>query len=240
MSEISKMNPSTYIQVRENMEKLMALVSKVNEISEATGDIDTIKDEIAKINEDIDKLGDLSDVPMTIKEITTIIEEINNKILNPEPDAGGDLINTEDGVKVIGIHANTTDSENDTAPNAYKQGMTLELKKASAVGLSDKEGINKEYVFVLTFVQDSSIKGESAIANDKYSCQQVAYADIAGVQYSRTSSDNIAWSDWAEMSGSGSGHIQWVESTTEPVDQLSGDYWCEPLDVVEEVTDPTP
>ena len=79
MSEISKMNPSTYIQVRENMEKLMALVSKVNEISEATGDIDTIKDEIAKINEDIDKLGDLSDVPMTIKEITTIIEEINKR-----------------------------------------------------------------------------------------------------------------------------------------------------------------
>ena len=56
MSEISKMNPSTYIQVRENMQKLIALVSKVNEISEATGDIDTIKDEIAKINEDIDKV----------------------------------------------------------------------------------------------------------------------------------------------------------------------------------------
>ena len=99
--------------------------------------------------------------------------------------------------------------------------------------MSGKTGIDKEYVFIMTFVQDSSIKTENAVETGSYTCQQVAYADIAGTQYSRISTDGTSWGEWAEMSGTGTPtgtpHLQWVESETEPMDQVSGDYWCEPL-----------
>lgn len=260
MSETPKMNPSTFVQVRENMEKLIQLVQQVNELAETTSDISVIKDQIIvikdqiidineKLNDlsldqseldairaDLDKLGDLTNVNITIEEIQNVINDINDKILNPDPTKPGDIVDTDDGVKVVGIHTNTTDKDNDTTPDAYKQGLTLELKKASAVGLSGKTGIDKEYVFVMTFVQDTSIKTESAVAAGTYTCQQVAYADIAGTQYSRISSDGTSWGEWAEMSGTGGDtpiipdqHLQWVESETEPTDQVSGDYWCEPL-----------
>lgn len=257
MSDTAKMNPSTFIQVRENMEKLIELVNRVNELAETTSDISVIKDQIIiikdqiidineklndlnldqaqldLINAKLDKLGDLTNVTITIEEIQQVINEINNKILNPDPTKPGDIIDTDDGVKVVGIHTNTTDKDNDTTPDTYKQGLTLELKKASAVGLSGKTGIDKEYVFVMTFVQDSSIKAENAVETGSYTCQQVAYADIAGTQYSRISTDGTSWGEWAEMSGTGTPtgtpHLQWVESETEPMDQVSGDYWCEPL-----------
>lgn len=259
MAELSKMNPSTFVQVRENMEKLIELVNRVNELAESTSDISIIKDQIIvikdqiidineKLNDlsldqseldsiraDLDKLGDLTNVNITIEEIQNVINSINDKILNPDPDKPGDIVDTDDGVKVVGIHTNTTDKDTDTTPDQYKQGLTLELKKASAVGLSGKTGIDKEYVFVQTFVQDSSIKSEAAVEAGKYTCQQIAYADIAGTQYSRVAEVGGSWSSWAAMSGSGEApapveqHTQWIQSETEPTDQLAGDYWCEPL-----------
>ena len=150
MSDTAKMNPSTFIQVRENMEKLIELVNRVNELAETTSDISVIKDQIIiikdqiidineklndlnldqaqldLINAKLDKLGDLTNVTITIEEIQQVINEINNKILNPDPTKPGDIIDTDDGVKVVGIHTNTTDKDNDTTPDTYKQGLTLE------------------------------------------------------------------------------------------------------------------
>lgn len=224
------MNPSTYKQVVENMEKvaqlvldLQALTGKVNE-DEA--DIKSISDQVKKMAEE---LGDLTDLPMTVKEMYDVIKEVEDKILNPDPSTStGDIVSTDDGVKVVGIHTNTTDKDTDTAPNTYKQGLTLELKNAESIGLKGMDGITKDYVFVITLSQDTGIAGESAVAEGKYSTQQIAYGDTAGIEYSRVS-NGTDWDEWAKMSGEGG--TQFIQSDTQPAAdaQKPGDYWCEPI-----------
>ena len=170
----------------------------------------------------------MTDLPMTVKEMYEVIKEVEDKILNPDPTTNtGDIVNTEDGVKVVGIHTNTTNKDTDTAPNSYKQGLTLELKKTDAINLKDMEGITKDYVFVITLNQDSAIAGESAVASGKYSIQQIAYADTAGIEYSRVNTSDTKWGDWSKMSGEGGKQI--IQSDTQPTDQKAGDYWCEPI-----------
>ena len=217
------MNPSTYKQVVDNMEKITQLIEELRTLTgKVDADSETIKSLSAKIETMSKELGDLTDLPMTVKEMYEVIKEVEDKILNPDP-----TTNTEDGVKVVGIHTNTTNKDTDTAPNSYKQGLTLELKKTDAIGLKGQEGITKDYVFVITLNQDSAIAGESAVASGKYSIQQIAYGDTAGIEYSRVSTSDTKWGDWSKMSGEGGNQI--VQSDTQPTDQKAGDYWCEPI-----------
>lgn len=224
------MNPSTYKQVVENMEKVAQLILDLQTLSGKVNDDETtiksLSDQVKKMAEE---LGDLSDLPMTVKEMYEVIKEVEDKILNPDPSTStGDIVSTDDGVKVVGIHTNTTDKDTDTAPNTYKQGMTLELKSAEAIGLKGMDGITKDYVFVVTLNQDTNIAGESAVAEGKYSTQQIAYGDTAGIEYSRVSA-GAAWGEWAKMSGDGGTHF--IQSDTQPAAdaQKPGDYWCEPI-----------
>lgn len=223
------MNPSTYKQVVENMEKVAQLV---DELKNLTGKVDTDEESIKSLSDKIDamskELGDLTDLPMTVKEMYEVIKEVEDKVLNPDPTTNtGDIVSTDDGVKVVGVHTNTTNKDSDTAPNTYKQGLTLELKKAEVIGLKGQDGITKDYIFVITLNQDSAIAGESAVASGKYSIQQIAYGDTAGIEYSRVNTSDTKWGDWSKMSGEGGN--QFVQSDTEPTDQKAGDYWCEPI-----------
>ena len=157
-----------------------------------------------------------------------VIKEVEDKVLNPDPTTNtGDIVSTDDGVKVVGVHTNTTNKDSDTAPNSYKQGLTLELKKAEVIGLKGQDGITKDYIFVITLNQDTAIAGETAVASGKYSIQQIAYGDTAGIEYSRVNTSDTKWGDWSKMSGEGGN--QFVQSDTEPTDQKAGDYWCEPI-----------
>lgn len=221
------MNPSTYKQVVENMKKITQLIEELRTL---TGKVDADEESIKSLSDKIEamskELGDLTDLPMTVKEMYAVIKEVEDKILNPTTNTG-DIVNTEDGVKVVGIHTNTTNKDTDTAPNSYKQGLTLELKKTDAISLKGQEGITKDYVFVITLNQDSAIAGESAVASGKYSIQQIAYGDTAGIEYSRVSTSDTKWGDWSKMSGEGGNQI--VQSDTQPTDQKAGDYWCEPI-----------
>lgn len=223
------MNPSTYKQVVENMEKVAQLI---DELKTLTGKVETDEDSIKSLSDKIDamskELGDLTDLPMTVKEMYEVIKEVEDKVLNPDPTTNtGDIVSTDDGVKVVGVHTNTTNKDSDTAPNTYKQGLTLELKKAEVIGLKGQDGITKDYIFVITLNQDSAIAGESAVASGKYSIQQIAYGDTAGIEYSRVNTSDTKWGDWSKMSGEGG--KQFVQSDTEPTDQKTGDYWCEPI-----------
>lgn len=223
------MNPSTYKQVVENMEKVAQLV---DELKALTGKVDTDEESIKSLSDKIDamskELGDLTDLPMTVKEMYDVIKEVEDKVLNPDPTTNtGDIVSTDDGVKVVGVHTNTTNKDSDTAPNSYKQGLTLELKKAEVIGLKGQDGITKDYIFVITLNQDTAIAGETAVASGKYSIQQIAYGDTAGIEYSRVSTSDTKWGDWSKMSGEGGN--QFVQSDTEPTDQKAGDYWCEPI-----------
>lgn len=223
------MNPSTYKQVVENMEKVAQLV---DELKALTGKVDTDEESIKSLSDKIDamskELGDLTDLPMTVKEMYDVIKEVEDKVLNTDPTTNtGDIVSTDDGVKVVGVHTNTTNKDSDTAPNSYKQGLTLELKKAEVIGLKGQDGITKDYIFVITLNQDTAIAGETAVASGKYSIQQIAYGDTAGIEYSRVSTSDTKWGDWSKMSGEGGN--QFVQSDTEPTDQKAGDYWCEPI-----------
>lgn len=223
------MNPSTYKQVVENMEKVAQLV---DELKTLTGKVDTDEESIKSLSDKIDamskELGDLTDLPMTVKEMYDVIKEVEDKVLNPDPTTNtGDIVSTDDGVKVVGVHTNTTNKDSGTAPNSYKQGLTLELKKAEVIGLKGQDGITKDYIFVITLNQDTAIAGETAVASGKYSIQQIAYGDTAGIEYSRVSTSDTKWGDWSKMSGEGGN--QFVQSDTEPTDQKAGDYWCEPI-----------
>ena len=204
----------------------------VDELKALTGKVDTDEESIKSLSDKIDamskELGDLTDLPMTVKEMYEVIKEVEDKVLNPDPTTNtGDIVSTDDGVKVVGVHTNTTNKDSDTAPNSYKQGLTLELKKAEVIGLKGQDGITKDYIFVITLNQDTAIAGETAVASGKYSIQQIAYGDTAGIEYSRVNTSDTKWGDWSKMSGEGGN--QFVQSDTEPTDQKAGDYWCEPI-----------
>lgn len=201
-------NPSTYKQVLDNMKNIVALAQS---------------------------MGDMSELPMTVSEMAAKVQQLTNAILTPPPEGGA--VSTPEGIKIIGIHSNTSNSEVDTVPSSYSQGMTLELKAAAKIGLSDKEDIVKPYIFVLTFVQDSALEAESALPENSFSPMQLAFADASAVQYMRIAENNV-WGEW-KIQGDGTGEeqvLQIIQSETEPVDQPEGHYWCEPISDTESTT----
>ena len=201
---MGNMNPSTYQQVRENMEKLLDLM-KVD-----------------------------PENPNTIPSIIERLEDLEKVVNNiTDPDSGsGDLGQDENGnVYVYGITLITEFAEVNTAPASYKRDITYELKKPSAVSLKDTPGFEAEYVLIMTFTHNLR-EGES-VDVFKYAGQQIAVGANA-VLYTRTGvSDGSSWGEWVAVTPAGGGTTpvkkQWVAADTEPSDQETGDYWSKPI-----------
>ena len=83
------MNPSTYKQVVDNMEKITQLIEELRTL---TGKVETDEESIntlsAKIEAMSEELGDMTDLPMTVKEMYAVIKEVEDKIAEEIIDAG--------------------------------------------------------------------------------------------------------------------------------------------------------
>lgn len=196
-------NPSTYKQVIENMQSIIQL---------------------------FDKMGNLDNLPMSVEEMGKIVDQLKDAILTPSEE-GGSVVTTPEGTKVIGVHSNTENAEVNTLPGEYNQGMTLELKNAATIGLAGKDGVKLPFIFVLTFIQDSSLDTESALPETSYAPMQLAFADASAIMYSRTGSMSAnTWGEW-QAPDTGDEYVnQIIESETEPANQPAGHYWVEPIE----------
>lgn len=198
------MNPSTYQQVRENMERLAEFLG-------GSG-------------------GEIPSLEEIINRLETIEETVNNIVENPT--GGGDVTVEEDGaIRVYGMTIVTQFSDTDIAPVAYTRDVTFELKKPSAVGLNTIEGFDGNYVLIATY-KHNLINGEQVDLYE-YIPQQVAYSkNMRGYTRSATdASSSAAWGTWEPVVNEGEKvQKQFIQSETEPDTQTEGDYWCEPLD----------
>lgn len=205
-------NPSTYKQVVENAKKILELLDSAGDITNITEDITNIKGDITDINK--------------------ILEQLKGLIINPP--ATGDIINTDDGLKVIGVHINTSKKDENTPITDYQQGITFEFKNTTVIGVNSLPGMSSgPYCAVMTVKQDSSITGESGpITTTPF---QIAYSVDEFYFYRRNVTDGNAWGEWLQQQlggGGGSGgdyRQQIIQSETEPVGQEVGDYWAEPI-----------
>jgi hypothetical protein len=196
------MNPSTYKQVAQNM---------------------------AQINDLLSKMGDLENLPMSVEEMGNRVQKLTDMVIDPSDT--GSLGTTEDGdTKVIGTHANTEYSEEDIPPSSYQQGMTMELKNVDKIGLSGKSDISKQYVFVLTLIQDTKLKDEATVDSNAYTPMQIAYADKSVTQYVRAATSDSAWGEWQALKiDIPTVENQVIVSETEPENQPEGHFWAEPI-----------
>lgn len=189
------MNPSTYAQVRENMENLLKILGDGSEFS--------------KLFERLDE-----------------VEQQLEKITNPTPGSGDITTNPEGNLIVYGVTIVTQFANSETTPESYTRDVTFELKSPAIIGLTADDGFSAPYVLMVTYKHNLAEGVE--VDEFTYRSQQVAYGDNM-VAYTRTANeDNSAWGEWGPQLGTGAG-TQWIESTTEPVDQDPGGYWCEPI-----------
>lgn len=223
-------------------EKIDGISSKMDEFSKEletiSNSFDTINDDITKINQEletiktsVDKIGDLSDLPYdTIADLGDKVVELEKKLLeSTDPGtATGDIVNSDDGMKVIGIHVNTTNVTENTTINNYTQGITYEIKSTEAIGLKGKTGVSGAYCMLVTFKQDATLTGETTVS--EFVPFQIAYGTDGMITYKRTANtaDNT-WNDWetAEVRT----QIIETENNTEPAAdvQITGEYWMENL-----------
>lgn len=218
---------STYQQVVKNMDDLLKY-----------GDV------IQEIEKYIEILGDLTeDFPFeSLLELALIVKQLQEQmdhllqITDPSnPGDNGDIIITDDGIKVIGIHINTSNSNENTPPNGYKQGITYEIKNTEVIGLKGQQGVTKDYCLVMTAVQDSRIEGvEETI--EGFTAFQLAYGTDGLILYKRdATSDMSSWGQWVSLSGGSGGEAtkQFIqtENNQQPEEgvQVTGDYWMETL-----------
>lgn len=205
-------NPSTYRQVIENMAKIFSI----------SGNLDLL----------MESVGNVSDLPLTVKEMSEIVDKLNDMFLKTDSSggtSGGDLVATDNGVKIIGVHVTTSNSEVDTPASEYPQGLTVELKNVSVIGLSGKTGMESPYCFVFTMVKDSSLSGEPEEID--YKPMQLAFANSLMYTYARfADTPDSEWGTWKEREEQ-TVRQQIVDSTSEPTDQLEGEYWLELIGV---------
>lgn len=208
-----KINPSTYKQVVENAAKLLQLVGQ---------------------------LGDLSELPYDLNELARRVEELSNKILDvqPDPDTGGigtegDVVNSGTGVKVIGIHVNTSKTEENSTIDEYAHGVTFEFKNSEVIGVKGKTGMTGDYCFIMTVKKDSPIAGEPETLGAKEF--QIAYGTDGIYMFRREVTPEGGWGEWQERVDPKPQEVrqQFVQSDTQPTDQLEGEYWCEPITTTE-------
>src|SRR5699024_1830026 len=122
-------NPSTYKQVVENAKKILEFLDSAGDITNITEDITNIKGDITDINK--------------------ILEQLKKLVINPP--ATGDIINTDDGLKVIGVHINTSKKDENTPITDYQQGITFEFKNTTVIGVNSLPGMSSgPYCAVMT------------------------------------------------------------------------------------------
>ena len=242
--------------LKQTFESIQQSITDLNQsVTDMGKDLDKTKETVNGLDEEFDKLGEtVTNLDKEVdtlgenyealdKEVETLdkdleqtketVTDLNEAVLVPPPTGG--TVMTPEGIKVIGIHTNRNNLDTDTAPSSYSQGLTLELKLASAIGLSGKDGIAKPYVFVLTFVQDTGVESENTVPDADHSPMQIAYANDGAIQYNRFAA-NDTWGSWAIMGdGVGGGTVveqvdQIITSDTQPSGQPEGHFWCEPID----------
>lgn len=244
--------PSTYKQVVKNMQDILDQLAILNSINDKVNSYDTkfdeinsnfttinqsfekINTELVTINDSIEKLGDLTDFPYgSITELAEKVEELEDKLLkHTEPGtASGDVVNTDNGIKVVGVHVNTTNVTENTTINNYTQGITYEIKSTEAIDLKGKPGVSGAYCMLVTFKQDATLTGESTVT--EFVPFQIAYGTDGMVMYKRTanSTDNT-WSEWVTTEQV-KPRTQVIETddNNQPADdvQIAGEYWMENL-----------
>lgn len=242
--------PSTYKQVVKNMQDILTQLEVLNSINDKVNSYDAkfdeintnfttinqsfekINTELVTINTSIEKIGDLTDFPYgSITELAEKVEELEDKLLKKtEPGStSGDVVNTDDGIKVIGVHVNTTNVTENTTINNYTQGITYEIKSTEAIGLKGKSGVSGAYCMLVTFKQDATLTGESDVS--EFVPFQIAYGTDGMVMYKRTanSTDNT-WSEWVttEQVAPRTQIIE-TDDNNQPADdvQIAGEYWME-------------
>lgn len=138
----------------------------------------------------------------------------------------GDIVATEDGLQVVGMHTDNSNPDKESTPDAFIHGLSLSVKKAEAIGLSGKPGISPAsgYVIVITITNDTDSK-EDGDKHEVNPFQVVFCTDRSGF-YIRVASDNTKWGGWFAPGGLGAGT---VESDTPPDGQAEGDYWLETI-----------
>ena len=118
-----------------------------------------------------------------------------------------------------------------TTINNYTQGITYEIKSTEAIGLKGKPGVSGAYCMLVTFKQDATLAGESAVS--EFVPFQIAYGTDGMVMYKRTanSTDNT-WSEWVTTEQV-KPRTQVIETddNNQPADdvQIAGEYWMENL-----------
>lgn len=174
--------------------------------------------------------GDVSINPSTYKQVlenAKRVQELADKILNADPSTGGDVVNSEEGIKVVGLHINTNNTDTDLTINQYKNGVTYEFKNVDVLKLTDTNGFIPGYCLLMTINKDGRIEGES---DTEFTGFQIAFTngDTYG-QYRRNATSDTTWGEWMSLSGTTGGSSDWQHSDTQPEDQAEGGYWCQPI-----------
>ena len=196
------MNPSTYQQVRENMERIADLFGS----------------------------GD-SSIEKILERLEAIEETVTN-IVDPPSGSGDITTNIDGSLVVNGVTIQTQFADENLTPAAYTRDVTFELKKTSVVGLNSYTPFaTRTYALVITY-KHNLVEGEEvdlynyAPQQIAYGDGMVGYTRTASDNTSQAS-----WpSTWTPVvSESEAAPKQWIQSETEPENQSEGDYWCEPL-----------
>lgn len=200
------MNPSTFQQVRENMEAILKFIGSM------------------------DPGGDIPTFSEIIERLEKVEEDLTNIIDNPT--GGGDTSVEEDGsIKVYGVTIVTQFADENITPAAYTRDVTFELKKPSVVGLNSFDAFaSDEYILMITYKRN--LAAGEMVDMMEYKAQQVAFSNSM-VQYTRSASDTSAlaqWGAWESVIPELKIDKQFIQSETEPENQPEGDYWCEPIE----------
>ena len=202
-----QMNPSTYQQVRENMERLLRLIG------------------------DEDPSMSYTDVVNNIEIIKNELDDIK-EMLNPDPSTGGasDITTDADGnIRVYGIQIITQNAELNNPPTAYTRDVTFELKSTAAVGLSTIDGFSNRYCIVITYKHNLP-SGES-VDTFKYVPQQVAFGDNFKTVSRNAQTNNSEWGTWHAITEEYVVKFPvFVDQESEPSDQKAGDYWFKDIE----------
>lgn len=215
-------NPSTYKQVIANMQAIQDTVTKLGDLDKLD---DNLIETLGKLNLTLSTISkNINTMSKTISDLDKKTDELD-KTVNQPPETGG-IVNTDDGMKVVGVHVNTESSDVNTTINTYVQGVTWEFKKASVIGLSGKPGVVDPYVAVMTVKRDTPLEGEpSTLDTTDF---QIAYGSEGLNIYRRPAISDTKWGDWKGLEIDNSKQI--IESTTQPTNQKAGDYWAEPIE----------
>lgn len=196
------MNPSTFLQVRENMNRL-------NEFFGGGGSGGSIQDIFDRLDQ---------------------LEENIDNIINNNPSGSGDITIGEDGEMVVnGITISLNFPDTDTTPGSYTRDVTFELKQPTAIGLGETEGFDNQYCIVVTY---KHCVDEGEIDTINFVPQQVAYGKnmIGYTRTASDVSAQASWGAWGPVVAEQEEvQKQWVQSTSEPQNQTEGDYWAEPI-----------